>query len=166
MVKYAKIQGFTLIEILIAVAIFIAVLAQTLPMAQSWYNTLAITETKGQIKTAISRAKHTSQLNQQGNTLMEPNSAVCVGNGAISVRTASETEVAGCDNPDLPEIWSSTLPPRVALSRDGVDGVEPFTCLCFRPSGFGSTDFSCSSCPATSELMIKIDDREETISLL
>lgn len=169
MITSHKIQGLSLIEVLITVSIFVAVFSQTLPLAQRWYETLEITNITGQLKTAMAQAKSLSQLNKSGTSTEVPNTAVCLNERVLSVKTATATEMASCSNDDIPTVWSANIRVGFDIKVDSKNTSEPqdLTCICYRPSGFSTIAGPCNSCQRASEFLIYTESNKvERVSIL
>lgn len=159
-------RGVTLLEVLVVMTIFIGVFVNTLPMAERWYETLHISSTKGLLKTALTKAKTQAQLNTFGRNLSEPSAAVCVKEREIAVRLASATFAAGCNEVENPVVWSDTLPHGITVQAIESDKETSFTCLCYRPSGFGTLAGTCNTCQRGAQFMLYIGDRTEAVTAL
>jgi prepilin-type N-terminal cleavage/methylation domain-containing protein len=140
--------GFTLVEILIVVALIATLAMVAVPMGNSWTSSAESVNTKGVLTQAISRAKSTAMRN--GNKISETNAvtSVCVTSGKVEVREASGTVTsAHCSSNGGSATWSSKIGTGLTIKENN----QALTCMCFSTKGLLTTSPSnCSSCAATS----------------
>jgi len=145
--------GFTLIEVIVALAMLILIVMNTLPVAATWNETMSITDTKGKLKQALTLARTASQFNVAGRALHEASAVVCIEESNIVVRLAAVDRLAQCS--DQNEIrWQAVLRPGVELKVTEGDELTAFDCMCYRPSGLTSIDGACAACSQTSFITI------------
>jgi|GEM_PF-4627301 len=158
------INGFTILEVMVTISIFITLLIGSLPLISSWSETLAITDAKGKIKHAVSTARATAQFNTFGVELKDASAAVCIQDNVIIVRSASALGSAACSN-QSPIKWSSQLPKNIEIFTSNGVTQNNFQCLCFRPSGLTSVDGNCNMCSRINFFRIKKGDSNELLKI-
>lgn len=140
--------GFTLVEILIALALIATLAFAVVPLGSSWTSSAESVNTKGVLSQAISRAK--SQALRNGNKISETNAvtAVCVTSGKVEVREASgAVSSAHCAANGGTATWSNKIGTTLSIKNNS----QTLSCMCFSTKGLlVTTPSNCSSCATTS----------------
>lgn len=142
-----RLAGFTLVEVLIAVALIATLAFAVVPLGSSWTSSAESVNTKGVLSQAISRAK--SQALRNGNKISETNAvtAVCLTSGKVEVREASGSVTsAHCASNGGSAAWSNTIGKTLTIKNNG----QALSCMCFSTKGLlVTTPSNCSSCATT-----------------
>jgi prepilin-type N-terminal cleavage/methylation domain-containing protein len=160
-----KIQsGFTLIEILIALAIVATLAFATISLGSSWTSSAESVNTKGVLAQAIGRAKSTAMRN--ANKIADTSAAVaiCLTSGKVEIHEASGTITsAHCNTSGGTTTWSG----KIGTSLSIKSGSNTLSCLCFSNKGqLNTTASNCSSCASSTRFIFSgqgIED--ETIAI-
>lgn len=140
--------GFTLVEILIAVALIATLAFAVVPLGTSWTTSAESVNTKGVLSQAISRAKSTALRN--GNKISETNAvtAVCLSSGKVEVREASGTVTsAHCASNGGSATWSNKIGTTLTIKNNN----QALSCMCFSSKGLLiTTPSNCTSCATSS----------------
>ncbi|MFO1369884.1 MAG: prepilin-type N-terminal cleavage/methylation domain-containing protein [Marinagarivorans sp.] len=140
--------GFTLVEILIAVALIATLAFAVVPLGTSWTTSAESVNTKGVLSQAISRAKSTALRN--GNKISETNAvtAVCLSSGKVEVREASGTVTsAHCASNGGSATWSNKIGTTLTIKNNS----QALSCMCFSSKGLlVTTPSNCTSCATSS----------------
>jgi prepilin-type N-terminal cleavage/methylation domain-containing protein len=140
--------GFTLVEILIAVALIATLAFAVVPLGTSWTTSAESVNTKGVLSQAISRAKSTALRN--GNKISETNAvtAVCLSSGKVEVREASGTVTsAHCASNGGSATWSNKIGTTLTIKNNN----QALSCMCFSSKGLlVTTPSNCTSCATSS----------------
>lgn len=171
-------KGFSIIELLITVAViaFIAVLA--LPMTAAWIDGPDVTRGSTLFQQAFAKAKNIAM--REGATLGADEYAAIIcttrANDVISIEVKSRSKYVGDDNRVLPscspnvgrEVFSATLPKSVSVKINSAD----FACACFAANGagFNNAGTPCASCSSQAAIVanpfiISKGGENETIAL-
>lgn len=155
----AQLSGFTFLEIVITLAIFIAVLTASVPLAVSWNQTLKKTNAHGLLKTAISSARAVAQVNRFSSQDLESAAALCQNNDAIFVREASADGPASCEGNGQIR-WQSDWTPGadVLLFEQRTNTWQPLQCICLRSSGLSTLEGDCGDCSRVNAVRIQVGD--------
>ncbi len=140
--------GFTLVEVLVVVAVIATLAFAAVPLGNSWTSSAESVNTKGVLSQAISRAKSSAMRN--GNKIAETNAvtAICVTSGKVEVREASGTVTsAHCTSGGGTATWSNKIGTSLTIKNNS----QAFSCMCFSTKGLlVTTPSNCSSCATTS----------------
>lgn len=139
--------GFTLVELLIVLAVIATLALATVPLGNSWTSSAESVNTKGVLSQAISRAKSTAMRN--GNKITNTNAAtaVCLNRGTVEVREASGSITsAHCNSGGGNIAWSGKIGTDLTIQVNN----QAFSCLCISTKGLPvTTSSSCSSCASS-----------------
>lgn len=156
-------RGFTLIEVLIVIAILAAVILLAAPLTGSWTADASIQESEGQLKEAIGRAKSIAQRNQMMAVGETPVAAICISDTkALTVRKGGENTPPSCAvNPAGTQVWQAQISQKVAVKN----GVNTVSCICFNNKGLISTAGNCAACTSSTELNLAVGNQSETFNI-
>jgi prepilin-type N-terminal cleavage/methylation domain-containing protein len=156
--------GFTLIEILIALALIATLAMVAVPLGSSWTSSAESVNTKGVLAQAIGRAKSAAMRN--ANKIADTNAAVaiCLTSGKVEVREASGAVTsAHCSSNGGSAAWSG----KIGTSLTVKSGNNTLSCLCFSTKGqLNTTASNCTSCASSTSFVFSgtgIED--ETIAI-
>lgn len=148
-----KKRGYTLIEVLIVIAILASVILLTAPFSGSWIADANIQESEGQLKEAIGKAKSLALRNQMMARGDSPVAAICISNTQLlTVRKGEEGTPPSCTTPAGEQVWETQLSPRVTIKSDA----DALSCLCFNNKGMVTQNSSCAGCAGHTELDLKV----------
>lgn len=167
-----KHRGFTLIEVMIVIALiaFIAVIGA--PLGGGWVRQADLLEVEGDLTQAFGQARAAAMRNLPGVTGADPVAVVCVSNtGALEVRVGQRDFAVATPVLTLPSctalsgevIWQTQLDTDVALTYNGT----AFSCACFSSQGLLTTTASqCTACINQHTLLATVSGgTHETLSL-
>ena len=152
-------KGFSLIELLITIAIIAFLAMVALPMTSAWIDGPDVTRTQTNFTRAYSLAKNIAIREGAAITPNGATSALCLfnnnGTQIISVRSQSggvETanrNPADCETPTLStEVFSAELRPDVTVQYGPAGALNNFTCACFTSNGALADIISTTNCKA------------------
>jgi|SRR5690606_565123 len=153
-----KKTGFTLIEILIVIAIFALIILVAAPLTGSWVSDANRLEAEAQLTQAIGRAKAAALRNHRAATGDNPVTAVCLsGNNELTIREGTDAAAPNCDPAAGTELWQVQINKNVT--------VQNFSCLCFTNKGLLTNDGACSSCSTTTEFSLTAGGESVPVTL-
>ncbi|UVE17290.1 prepilin-type N-terminal cleavage/methylation domain-containing protein [Pseudomonas sp. LS44] len=132
--------GFSLIELMITIALIglLAMLAG--PFTISWSNSAQVRDAEGVLSQGIARAKAHALRNRYGVIDAQPVAALCLDPN----RRLSLHEAASADSPascSSAQIWSAQLPAQVSVQTAGAT----FSCLAFDSKAMVLASGGCST---------------------
>lgn len=139
-----KKQGFTLIEVLIVIAIFALIVLVAAPLSGSWVRDANLLETEGQLTQAVGRAKAAALRNKVAATGDNPVSAVCLSNNnVLTVREGTAAGIAPhCTTPAGDQLWQTQVNTNVTVKANGA----ALSCMCFTNKGLLTAQGNCAGC--------------------
>lgn len=149
-----KIKGFTLIEVLIVIAIVALIVLVAVPLSGSWIRDANMLDAEGQLTQAVGRAKAAALRNKMAATGSNPVSAICLTAGnLLTVREGTAANVApSCAaTPAGDQLWQTQINEHVSVKRDATNAL---TCLCFDSKGIVTTAGSCNSCATNASFLL------------
>ncbi|MEY4589510.1 MAG: hypothetical protein RL497_1586 [Pseudomonadota bacterium] len=157
-------SGFTLVEVLIAVALIGTLAVVAVPLGASWTSSAESVNTKGVLSQAIGRAKASAMRN--GNKISETNAAVaiCLTSGNVEVREASGTVTsAHCTTGGGTATWSNKIGTGLTITSGG----QALSCLCFSTKGqLITSSTNCTACASSSSFVFSGSGIEnETVAI-
>jgi len=130
-------RGFTLIELMITIALFGLLLLVGVPLTQSWTNSGYQRDAAGLLKQGISRAKAIALRNQGKVQDTAPAAVLCRSGQNLKLYSLS----AAIDCTATTQIWSTSLPSAAVIQTGGVDLV----CIAFNNRGLAVSSGSCTT---------------------
>lgn len=159
-------HGFTLVEIMVVVAILALIVLVGAPLTSGWSASADMVNGKGALIQAVSRAKSMALRNEVGVTEGNSGAAICIdSNKKIEVRKpTSASSSANCSTNGGTAVWSTNT----SLNLTFKVGTDTLSCLCFDNKGqvISSVAASCDTCGSSTQVTLSasgVDD--ETISL-
>ncbi len=152
-------KGFSLLELLITIAIIAFLAVMALPMTSAWIDGPDVTRTQTNFSRAYSMAKNIAIREGSAVTANGATSALCLFNNngisIISVRSQSggvgavNRNPADCKTPTLStEVFSAELRPNVTIQYGTVAPLTNFTCACFTSNGASADIIATLNCKA------------------
>ena len=163
--KRQQVQGFSLVELMIAISIMTFLLLIGTQLTRTWIDQQHLTMTKSALTNAVMTAKSTALKNNQNLSLNSPAVSLCWESNThqINVVQSLPNTLTLCDINSNVLIDQIQLPTGISLQ----DQDSAFKCLAFEATGFISnhTDHLCSTGPNV-HLNAKKHHENITISLL
>lgn len=121
-------KGFTLIELMITIAIFGILLAIGAPFTKAWSDSAKQREAAGVLKQGISRAKATALRNPEGARDDVAAAALCRSGQTLKLfKMATNVDCSSSATP----LWTAQLPASVGVKVSGAD----VSCVAFNSRG-------------------------------
>lgn len=138
-------RGFTLIELMITIAVFALLLAIGAPMTKAWSDSAYQREAAGLLQQGLSRAR-ASALRNEGGVLNPAAAAVlCRSGPTLTLLQLDKGQSIDCTS-TLGKLWSATLPASATVQSAGSD----MACVAFDNRGLPISGTAC----ATSTLQV------------
>lgn len=157
-------RGFTLIEILLVVAIFAVLLLVGIPLSSQWVKNANLVDAEAQLTQAVGRAKATALRNQMAATGNSPVAAVCLNNSnVLSMLEGVYGTPPNCTStpPSGNTTWQVQLKQGVTIKNAG----GAFSCVCFSNKGFLTNTGNCSACSSTTDFTLEAGSETVNITL-
>lgn len=123
-------QGFTLIELMITIAIFSLMVTMGAQLTTSWVNSAQQRDAAGLLKQGISRAKATALRNPGGALNSWPAAALCRSGQVLKLYSISDQASINCSSTSN-ILWQTNLPSAATLQAGGTD----ISCVAFNSRG-------------------------------
>lgn len=145
-------RGFTLIELVVTIAVLAMLLLLALPLTSAWADGAQQQTAANVLHEGIGRAKAQALLNPGSVTGTEtPAAALCITNKTLSLHPIESGDSINCSSSS---IWSAQLPDKPAVKVASND----FVCVAFNNRGLPVTP-SGSSC-TTSEIAVTVSSQD------
>lgn len=157
-------SGFTLIEVLIVIAIFAMIILVGAPLTGAWVTDANRLETEGQLTQAMGRAKAAALRNYMAATGDTPVTAICLADDHIltvlegAPGTPSPTS-PDCSSATGTQLWRAKLHPKIVVKLNS----EAFSCVYFDNKGTPIKD--CASTISTLEFTLTAGGETEPVAL-
>lgn len=149
-------RGFTLIEVLITVALvgIIAVVAS--PLTGSIMSGSRISEAEGVLNQAVGKAKAIALRNHMGAMSDAPVAAVCISNtNQLTVEQGDSGTSPSCSTGDGSIVWTAQMNSDVAIKTSESGAPSVVSCMCFSNKAL-LTSSSCSGCISNTNFQLSI----------
>jgi prepilin-type N-terminal cleavage/methylation domain-containing protein len=144
-------NGFTLIEVLIVIAIFALIILVAAPLSGYWVRDANRLEVEGQLTQAIGRAKAAALRNYMAATGENPVTAICLSaTNLLTVREGTAGVAPDCDPAAGTQLWQAQLSEHVAVQAGGA----ALSCLCFTNKGLLTGTSTCNTCSTTTSFTL------------
>ena len=140
--QYRNSKGFSIVELLIVIAIMGLALVKGIPFTMDWVNSARVTETESALVEAIGFAKAKALRNSQGVISGGAVTAVCYSNGGLRVVEAADSSSPAQCVGGSTQIWTLTL----AGNVDVVIQNNQFACLCIDAKAQFTQSGGCNAC--------------------
>lgn len=127
-------QGFSLIELIITLAVLGILLMVGVPLTRAWSDSAYQREAAGLLQQGISRAKATALRNKGGAQNTSPAAILCLSESKLTVR-----ELGSCSAGDI--LWSVALPSSATVTAQK----KNLSCVAFDNRGLVVEGTSCST---------------------
>lgn len=141
-----KQRGFTLIEVMIVIAIFSLIILVAAPISGGWVRDADLLTTESQLTEAVGRAKAASLRNARSATGENPAAVVCRSNTNLLTVMEGTTAAAPSCTPTGTQVWQAQMKSNITVQVNSA----AFNCLCFNNKGAITTAAPCTSSCATS----------------
>ncbi len=142
-------RGFTLIELMVSLAISMMLMLLAVPFSMAWMDSARQLQARGDLVDAVGRAKGWALRNggTEPRTWGESVARLRFSAGLLTVENAADDAV----------IWSAQLPASVSLRLQGTSNA--FTCNAYDSRGVAIAEAGCDQ--AASRLAVTIANRED-----
>lgn len=170
-------SGFTLIEVLIVIAIFAMIILVGVPLTGGWVTDANRLETEGQLTQAMGRAKAAALRNYMGATNEEdpvtkevaPVAAICLSDAnLLTIRQGtpgSPPTAPSCDPATGTQLWQAQLHKNIKVKVKVQPDSADFVCMCFDNRGVPTQGGSCSSCTKSMDFSLIAGGETEPVAL-
>lgn len=137
-----KNRGFTLVELMVTLAVLAIILSAALPLTSNWSSSAHQLETANLLKQGVSRAKAIALRNPGGVGLDKAAAALCLSDNKISLVRQDKAGAFSCAPTDSANsIWSATVPSGVSVKIGGAS----FQCLAMNNRGLPANQTGCTT---------------------
>lgn len=148
-------KGFSLIEIMIVIAVIALVVLVAAPLTGNWVSDAKRIEAEAQLTQAVGRAKAAALRNHMAATGESPVTAICLSDSnLLTVLEGTAGAAPSCASAGGTKLWQAQLHKGISVKVDSND----FSCVCFNNKGLLTTSGSCSACATTSNLSLDGED--------
>lgn len=145
-------SGFTLIEVMIVVAIIALVVLVAAPLSGHWVTDANRLEAEGQLNQAVGRAKAAALRNYMGATGNTAVTAICLSNdNVLTVLEGTPGTPAvspNCSSATGTQLWRAKLHANIGVQANAAD----FSCICFDNRAVPTS--SCNTCTTSMEFSL------------
>jgi len=144
-------RGFSLVELMVVVAVMALLGLLSAPMTQGWSDSAQLRQAEGRIDQGLGMARALALRNRYGIVDGQPVALLCLSSANLLTVHAAEDEdtPATCDSTSS---WQSQVPSRVSVLHDGSD----FSCLGFDSHGDFASNSLPSGCSSDSSLLLSV----------
>lgn len=154
-----RMRGFSLIEMMIVIAIVGTVAAIGVPLTGAWMTSAQLREMQGSLGQGVARAKAIALRNPGGVTGTVAAAILCRSNDTLQLIGAADADGASCNDDSQ---WSASLLSATTIAAGGMT----FSCLAFdnrglpmNPSVAGSGSDHCSTSLAFTLSRSSVDEQ-------
>jgi prepilin-type N-terminal cleavage/methylation domain-containing protein len=156
-------SGFTLIEVMIVVAIIALVVLVTAPLSGHWVTDANRLEAEGQLNQAVGRAKASALRNYMGATGNTAVTAICLSNDNV-LTVLEGTPGTPAVSPDCTtgtgtQLWRGKLHANITVQADAAD----FSCMCF--DNRATPTSSCNTCSTSTKFSLTAGGETEPVAV-
>ena len=155
-----KAQGFSLIELMIVIAILAFLVLAAAPLSGAWVQDADLHEVEGSLTQAVGRAKAAALRNYAAAENNQPVTAICIANNTVSVRERTASAAPDCATPAGTLLWQDAIDEDVSIKANTV----AVSCMCFNNRGFLTSD-SCAGCNTLSTLTLTAGSKNVSVTI-
>jgi prepilin-type N-terminal cleavage/methylation domain-containing protein len=156
-----KQRGFTLIEVMIVVAIFALIVLVAAPLSGGWIRESDLVTAEAQLTEAIGRAKAAALRNGRAATDENPVAAVCRSDSNLLTVIEGTAAAAPSCAPTGNQIWQAQLSSHVTVEVDSSN----LSCLCFSNKGQLTTAGACGSCSTSTNFTLNAGSHTTNVAV-
>lgn len=156
-------QGFTLIELMITIALLAFIVLIAAPLGGGWVRSADLIEVEGDMTQAFGRARAQALRNLPGAVGADPATAVCLSDThQLTVLQGTDTDLPSCGTNTGTVLWQTQLDTDVTVEFAGND----FSCACYNNQGYLTTQ-ECAGCATEPKFKLVVGGGvdDETITL-
>jgi len=153
-----KRRGFTLVELMITIAVLMLVTVFVAPMTGGWSASARRLTVQGSLIEAFGHARGAAIRNAAAESGNTPVATVCLNNSVLTVIKGS---ASGCGTTAAEKIWQSKVSSGVQITQND----SPYQCTCFDNKA-QLTTATCTSCGTDFTFTIATgtaNDEKETV---
>lgn len=151
-------RGFTLIEVLLGLALTIALLVSAIPLGQSWLESIDLAKTQSSLTATFGKARTIAHINEAQVGLDTPISVLCVEERAITVKRITAGGTLCSNNNET--AYSRDIPSQVSLQVKINQQIKDLECICFGASGLSTLNGICNQCDRPLYITLKTGAKE------
>lgn len=156
-------SGFTLIEIMVVIALIAFLALSVSPIGGSWVRSANVQKTEGNLMEAIGRAKAGALRNPTGLVGGLPVTAICLSDTLVVLQSA-DSNPPNCTGLVGNQLWRIPIDTGVKITASSTS-TEAISCACFNNKGLLSTNETCSSCATTTTFHLSSGSKNATVSI-
>ena len=163
-----RMQGFTLIELMVGIAIMAVLMASSVSLGAGWVNEARVTDARSQMRLAYSKGRAYAIRN--GNAVTTAAAWICVASGVVYVyesTSALPTGPAACGGAG--SVWHADLAGGTATTVETAAAANStaFACLGFGNRGIPiSASIGATTCTTAQTLYVKRGNVNEATPLI
>lgn len=152
-------KGLSLIELMVAIAVFSILAMAGAAFTGSWSNSNRVYDAENQIYQGFSLAKAQALRNEFAIVDGKAAATLCLTDATLSVHIATSTAPASCATPS---IWSNQLNDLLTVTANGA----AFACVCLSSKGrLTQVGSDCAACTLASNVNIRSGSENKDVSL-
>ena len=162
-----RLKGFSLIELMVGIAIMAVVMASSVSLGGGWVDESRVTDARSQLRLAYSKARAYALRNS--NAVTTASTWMCLNNGVVYVYESTAAEPTGpttCG--DAGSVWHADLAGGTTTKVEMASAANStaFSCLGFSNRGLPvSSTLTGSACTTAQTLYVKRGNSNEATTL-
>ncbi len=158
-------QGFTLVEIVITIALVSFIALMAMPLAGTMSQRAEVDNTQGLLRIAVAGAKTAALRNEIGAVAGENVAAVCISDSnLLSLEIGAVGTPPICDDPDGLVVWSAQLSNNSSIKTNESGSFVAASCMCFSNKGLLSGDAcGAGACVSNTVFQLSVNDHSTEI---
>ncbi len=130
-----KHQGVTLVELMIVIGVIGVLSLVGSQLTSSWVQQAKIVEAQGLFEQGIGKARAAAIKNPQAITNNNAATALCISNGLLTVKSASNATTPNCVDAGL-QIWQAKLPVGLVIQDGPTPSAAAVNCILFNKNAW------------------------------